>query len=322
MANEFQMTTQRPKVSVVIPMYNAEQFIIRALQSVLQQDLAAIEVIVVDDGSTDQCRQLVEQIQDERLTLLTQVNNGVSAARNLGLSKIKSKYVYFLDADDILAKTALSRCYQLLQRSPKFVAVYGETLTFTEDDDIEATLEQRSTVLAPRPHGHILSDLIKGNFICTGAIMLRTKTVRQLNGFCTSLKLGEDWAYWVELATWGDFCYLPMPVLSLYRQHPHSAARQLAIEYQNLEPAIEYIYSLHLVKNAIPNIVLLHDRQSANAAAYFYAAQELLKIGQWQNAKTVFLKSIYIRPWRIRSWILLLCSMIRYVPQIVRRGLK
>jgi hypothetical protein len=89
-----------------------------------------------------------------------------------------------------------------------------------------------------------------------------------------------------------------------------------------LEPAIEYIYSLHLVKNAIPNIVLLHDRESANAAAYFYAAQELLKIGQWQNAKTVFLKSIYIRPLRIRSWVLLLCSMIKYVPQIVRNGLK
>jgi hypothetical protein len=110
--------------------------------------------------------------------------------------------------------------------------------------------------------------------------------------------------------------------LSLYRQHPHSAARQLAIEYQNLEPAIEYIYSLPSVKSAIPNILLLHDRQSANAASYYYAAQELLKVGQWQNAKMVFLKSIYIRPLRIRSWILLLCSIIRYVPPIVRRGLK
>jgi glycosyltransferase involved in cell wall biosynthesis len=322
MGNEGQLATHSPKVSVVIPMYNAEQFILRTLHSVLQQDLTDIEVIVVDDGSTDQCRQLVEQIQDERLTLLTQVNNGVSAARNLGLSKIKSEYVYFLDADDILAKDALSRCYQILQRSPKLVAVYGETNTFIENDDIEATLKQTSTVLARRPHGHILRYLIKGNFICTGAILLRTKAVTQANGFCTSLKLGEDWAYWVEVAALGDFSYLPMPVLSLYRQHPYSAARQLAVEHKYMNRTIDYIYSLPTVKSAIPTVVLGHYRQSANAAAYFYAAQEMLKIGHWQEAKAVFIKSIGIRPLRIRSWILLLCSMLKCVPPIVRTRLK
>jgi glycosyltransferase involved in cell wall biosynthesis len=63
MANEYQMTTQSTKVSVVIPMYNAEQFIIRALQSVLQQDLAAIEVIVVDDGSTGRKANIINPSQ-------------------------------------------------------------------------------------------------------------------------------------------------------------------------------------------------------------------------------------------------------------------
>lgn len=89
-----------PLVTVIVPAYNAEEYIEEALQSVLSQALWDLEVLVIDDGSTDSTAQLAEQFKDPRCRVIRKPNGGVSSARNAGLARASGKYISFLDADD------------------------------------------------------------------------------------------------------------------------------------------------------------------------------------------------------------------------------
>jgi glycosyltransferase involved in cell wall biosynthesis len=316
------MTRTTPVISVVIPAYNAAQYIERTINSVLLQSFSEFEIIVVNDGSTDNTIVILDDIADPRIKVVQQDNAGVSAARNNGVQQAVAKYIYFLDADDIIAPDALTRCWQTLSQSPEMVAVYGESLTFIDDKQVESLLSATPHVMAKRPEGQIVKDLLKQNFICTGAIMVRKTAIKQLNGFSRKLKLGEDWVFWIELATLGRFVYLPMPVLCLYRQHPQSAARSLALNADEMTAAIDYIYQLPAVLKQFTTKQLVSLKKQAQANAYCYSAQEYLKRKQWNHARTLYLKSLKIRPFHIRTLILYSCSICRYIPQSVLKRLK
>lgn len=96
-----------PLVSIIIPVYNSSAFLVDAVRSALNQTYSQIEVIVVDDGSTDNSLQLLEDIKDDRLHLFTQINQGACVARNRGLAEARGEFVKFLDSDDILYPNAI-----------------------------------------------------------------------------------------------------------------------------------------------------------------------------------------------------------------------
>ena len=102
-----------PKVSVIIPIYNTELYVKDAILSITNQTLKEIEIILINDGSTDNSSQIIEQLacSDDRIQLYNQENQGQSVARNLGISKATGKYLYFMDSDDLLELDALECCY-------------------------------------------------------------------------------------------------------------------------------------------------------------------------------------------------------------------
>lgn len=104
----------KPKVSVIMPVFNTEQYVYEALMSIVNQTLKDIEIIVINDGSTDNSLQVVTEIaeKDPRLQVYCQENQGQSVARNFGISKAKGDYIYFMDSDDLLDMEALERCYE------------------------------------------------------------------------------------------------------------------------------------------------------------------------------------------------------------------
>lgn len=115
-------------VSIIIPVYNVEKFIVETIESVLNQDFKEIELILVDDGSTDNSLNLCEQIleKDHRITLLRQKNLGVSIARNNGLNQAKGKYVYFLDSDDTIATDFIKTSYEIAEKGDCDIVVVGD----------------------------------------------------------------------------------------------------------------------------------------------------------------------------------------------------
>ena len=108
----------QPKVSVIIPVYNTEAYLLEAVESIINQSLKEIEIIIVNDGSTDGCASIIEDLasKDSRIISLSQNNSGPSIARNNGLSHATGKYVYFMDSDDRLRSDALSMCYEMCKK--------------------------------------------------------------------------------------------------------------------------------------------------------------------------------------------------------------
>lgn len=114
-----------PKISIIIPAYNCKDYIADAVQSCLSQDYDNIEIIVVNDGSTDStCDMIAPFLSDSRVILANQKNQGVSAARNLGIELAKGDYITFLDSDDTLAPSTLSQNVEILQAHPEVAWLY------------------------------------------------------------------------------------------------------------------------------------------------------------------------------------------------------
>ena len=107
-----------PKITVVIPLYNKEKYVARALRSVLNQSFSDFELVVVDDGSTDSSVAVVKRFKDPHMRLIAQQNQGVSAARNRGVAEARSEYVAFLDADDAYKPDFLDTLWTLHQFFP------------------------------------------------------------------------------------------------------------------------------------------------------------------------------------------------------------
>lgn len=105
---------QQVKVSVVIPVYNTEGYVAETLNCILSQELTEIEVLVIDDGSTDNSYSIICEIaaKDDRVRIFKQENKGQGASRNLGLKNAKGEFIYFMDSDDLLSKEALLQCYE------------------------------------------------------------------------------------------------------------------------------------------------------------------------------------------------------------------
>ena len=109
------------KISVIIPTYNREQKIVKSVQSVLEQTYSNLEIIIVDDGSTDHTEQVVKEIQDERIVYIRQAENqGVSAARNIGVANATADFIAFHDSDDCWHSDKLEKQMEYWKRYPEY----------------------------------------------------------------------------------------------------------------------------------------------------------------------------------------------------------
>lgn len=121
-----------PKVSVLIPVFNTEEYLVECLDSILKQSLQDIEILVMDDGSTDGSKGLLEKycIKDSRVSLFSQENSGQSVARNNLIDLAKGEYIYFMDSDDILNSEALARCYIVAERDKLDIVTFDADIIY------------------------------------------------------------------------------------------------------------------------------------------------------------------------------------------------
>jgi glycosyltransferase involved in cell wall biosynthesis len=261
-----------PCVTVVIAAYNAERFIQETLASVFGQSLANIELIVVDDGSTDATPAILAAVTDPRLVVIRQKNAGVSAARNTGLAAARGPYIFFLDADDVLMPDALHRMVTTLDRMPQHVACFAHHLRIAEDGTPLSTGTDLRWKLFPA--SDTLRHLVAKNFIVCGAICIRTEAARAVEGFDTTLKLGEDWEFWCRLAVLGDFAAMPDHVALQYRQRFASANYRLRKTplRQNFE-SIDAVFSNPAIRRKFTPAELKHRRRLAEIDAFWAGAR-------------------------------------------------
>lgn len=202
---------------MVIPLFNKAPYVLRAIASVLNQELAATEIIVVDDGSTDNGPELVRCLALPHLKLLTQTNAGVSVARNTGIDAASCHFVAFLDADDCYKPQFLQTLARLVQQHPQAI-MYCTSYASVGRSGNEAN------VLHPwlrSGYEGIISDFYsawcKRSFTNTSSIAVRRKVLRlYAPAFPPGERLGEDQDLWFRLAEGGDIAYANTALTKYY----------------------------------------------------------------------------------------------------------
>lgn len=181
-------------VSVVIPTYNLARFLPEAVESVRAQAWPDFEIIVVDDGSTDDTPALLERLaRDTDVRCFRQENAGAASARNRGIQEARKEWIAFLDADDFWNGGKLAAQFEALERKPSAAFSYtDERLRF--EDGTESDRASRATA-AP-----LLPQMLVGNIFATPTALVRRDCFETVGLFDTRLRTGEDWDMWMRLA--------------------------------------------------------------------------------------------------------------------------
>lgn len=199
-----------PLVSIILPSYNYASFIADAVASVLQQTHSHIEVIIVDDGSTDDTADVAAGLvkQDDRVVYIRQGNQGPSAARNTGIQQSKGEFILFLDADDIFHHQKIQAHLEHFVQVPDADISYGRSRYFLSGKPEEnfSSIALDNNDWMPCVSGNattVMPALVVNNIMPICSAMLRRSVVERVSNFDNALKWVEDWDYWLRAAAAG-----------------------------------------------------------------------------------------------------------------------
>jgi glycosyltransferase involved in cell wall biosynthesis len=187
-------------ISVIIPLFNKEQFIKKTLLSVLNQTISDFEILLINDGSKDGSIDIVTSFDDERITLYTTKNKGVSHARNYGISKSNSNLIAFLDADDLWESNHLENLHRLYTSFPNcglYATAYSKQ--FFNGKKMKAHFNGVSS-----DHFGVIEDYFSASIIdsiaWTSGVLIPKKTILEIGGFDEEMRSGQDTDLWVRIA--------------------------------------------------------------------------------------------------------------------------
>jgi len=251
MLNNFQ-------VSVVIPAFNSEEYITDTIQSVLNQSVDVLEIIVVDDGSSDFTLEKVRQF-GPNVKLIEQPNSGPAAARNRGVGEASGTYVAFLDSDDIWLPNKLELQIQSLKKDSRCGWIYTDVCFLGGIND-----GKKDSYFTKKYEGDILPKIVQGNFIGTSSVVMTKALFNEAGGFDTSLRYVEDWEFWARVASISPVCFVDEPLV-LYRVHPDSSSRKVRSTFKYYIQVVEKIYG-ELSKRKFFNVARTREYGSIQKA--------------------------------------------------------
>lgn len=275
---------ENPTVTVVIPAWNAEDFLNETISSVLDQTQQDVETIIVDDGSTDGTSKVASRFAS-RMLLIRQPNQGVSAARNRGLAEARGRYVCFLDADDWLYPECLERKVALLDSEIE-LGIAISWIQVTGPD-----LQPTGTVLKGS-EGYILRDLL--NYIpppipCPSNALIRKEILNDMGGFDEDLGTGADFDMWLRIA----------------RQHRVGRVKAALVKYRRHESAMFHnveaqVHDMEkILKKHRGDLGKLKEWKVLKWRFYRSVAGEYLRRGQYWKVLRPLLKGGFSAGWLI-----------------------
>lgn len=314
-------------VSIIVPAFNASRYIGHTLRSVLQQDYKNTEVIVVDDGSTDDTEHAVREF-GSKVRYLRKANGGQGSARNAGMAIGRGEFFAFLDADDLWLPTKLRTQMELFDLHPDLGLVYSDAVGFDQDTGKELwCFSQRARF----QWGDVLRPLVLCDFIPTLTVVIRREVWEQVGGFNETDKLRclEDWEMWLRIASRYRMGFVKAP-LAKYRIHRLSSSRRLDPDssYESRLSIVEEALARDpsklkdLRRKAISNVQLdsgksiLHSRASAEARPMLLQALRTAPFDSWAMAYLL----LSLLPVRVLRWVesLRRCLRAAVLRRIVR----
>jgi glycosyltransferase involved in cell wall biosynthesis len=181
--------------SVVIPLYNKELSIKNTIQSVIDQRFPDFEIIVVNDGSTDESENIVRNIKDQRIRLINQKNKGVSAARNRGIAESNEEWIAFLDGDDIWKANHLEEIMVMIKTFPEG-DIYATSYEYSDKRKVLSSVDKREIFKVK----NYFQKVMEQGLLWSSVVAINRYCLDQVNGFNEALKYGEDTELWTQLA--------------------------------------------------------------------------------------------------------------------------
>jgi glycosyltransferase involved in cell wall biosynthesis len=305
-------------ISIIIPCYNARPYLEASIGSVLNQETADLELVVVDDGSTDGTPQFVrERFPGARL--IEQPNQGVASARNAGIRAARGDWVAFLDADDFWLPRKLQLQLAAAQGNPAVQLICGSWKEWISSDpgpspDIidsalattcDAEFESRARWLYP--------ELLLDCCVWTSTVLIRRELLTRIGVFDPSLTIGEDYELWVRASRETEIIHISRP-LALYRQHPASITKRVPREnFRAL--VIENALSKWGVDDGHGNSASWRAVNKSLSRVWREYAEANLAAGQSEKAIKASLRSIRLNPGEISNWKSALKIMLRNRPE-------
>lgn len=277
-------------VSVVIPTYNLAQFLPEAVASVRAQQWPGLEIIVVDDGSTDGTPEILERLAREGgLRWFRQENAGAAAARNRGIQEASGSWVAFLDADDFWLPGKLAAQFEALERKPSAAFSYTDVLVRREDGS-------EGELACPRAERTLFEKLLSGNVFATPTALVRRDCFEEVGLFDPSLRTGEDWDMWLRLSSHFESAYVERP-LTLCR----------VVGYAKFPPAtherctmrvLERLFACRHIESRWPSVA--SKRAAVYAWHYTVLAKTYLRHGSRADFVRLSLRALASHPSAVR----------------------
>ncbi|MDP9079233.1 MAG: glycosyltransferase [Bacteroidota bacterium] len=210
------MDPNNPKVTVLMPAYNAEKYIREAITSVLGQSFADFELLIVNDGSTDDTEKIVRSFHDPRIVMISQENKGVSAALNLGLAHARAPYIARFDADDICLPNRLKVQYEFITTYPEYTII-GSAVEYMDADG--------HYIFTHHPEGHLNEEIQQLKYsICPfihSSVFYKKEAVVNKGGYNEHAYTYEDHFLWVNILKNEKACNLSQALIKV-RLNPES----------------------------------------------------------------------------------------------------
>jgi glycosyltransferase involved in cell wall biosynthesis len=276
-----------PQVSVVIPNYNHTRYLSAAIDSALAQSCPPLEVVVVDDGSTDGCRDVVRGYGD-RVRYHFQANQGLAAARNTGITLARGRFVGLLDADDAWLPEFLASFGELAARHPDASAYYAAARA------VDAQGHLLPTVFGGPPcdPANLRQRLLRANFLIPSTMVLRRADIVAAGLFDASLRSCEDWDLWLRLLPDHQFVGTGA-CLVLYRQHDDSLSRNP----EGMRRAALAVIAKHFGPDEGRLSTWSDDKRRAYGGVYSYLALvSVQRTGDWLAAERHLRRALQVDP--------------------------
>jgi glycosyltransferase involved in cell wall biosynthesis len=266
-------------VSVIIPAYNRASTIIRAIDSVLNQTYKIFEIIIVDDGSLDNTKQLVESIKDKRMVYIKHPRNeGGAAARNTGIKVAKGQYIAFLDSDDEWLPEKIEKQLNLFRKlDNSFGVVYTGFYVIKKNKIIKE--------FTPRKKMYVLNDLLMSNCIGTlSSVMVRVEYLNIIRGFDETFKSCQDWDLYIRLS---KLCKFDFITGCLVKYHETDDSFRISNKRQAIVSGHEKIFEKY--NNEINNLPI-----ELKALFFNYLGRKYLETGELKLALCKIFKAFIV----------------------------
>ncbi len=305
------MKERTAKLSVLMPAYNAGNYISEAIDSILKQSFTDFEFIIVNDGSTDNTKEMIESFSDPRIILLNQENKGIATALNAGLSKAKAPYIARFDADDVCFPHRLEQQYDFLNTHPGYI-VCGSDAEYISANG-EHLFNFRSI---SHTHEQIIEKVYAHCPFIHSSVMYRKDAVIKAGGYSLHAHNFEDYFLWIRLKQFGKFYNLRQQLIKV-RFNPSSAT----IDEKWRGPLFRKIKKNIIKKGVITKeegdellaIIQSQDIKKIKEGSYYALCGKKFLVDNHQpnKARPLLSKAIKIHPYRWDNYAL---YMLSYFP--------